>query len=233
MKPLRHDSSGRRRGQAGLSLVELMVGITVGLFVLGGATLLVATQLGDNRQLLLETQLRQDLRATMDIMTRELRRSGVSDLAVNNVWFPGSAGAAPSALAPIALSADGSEVTFRYRRGSAEGPYGFKLEGSRIKSLLGGNWQDLTDATVMEVTDFAVVLDEEIEETIPCPRACSVDPTDTACWPSLIVRNYTVTLAVQAVSDENVRRSQSSRVRVRNDRLSFNDPLNPTRLCPT
>lgn len=66
--------------QRGLSLVELLVGISVGLFVLAGATLLLSTQLGDNRRLLLETQLQQDLRATMDIITRELRRAGVNKI---------------------------------------------------------------------------------------------------------------------------------------------------------
>lgn len=63
-----HREGGAR--QRGLSLVELMVGITVGLFVVAAAATLVANQLSDNRRLLLETQVQQDLRATMDIITR-------------------------------------------------------------------------------------------------------------------------------------------------------------------
>ena len=64
------------RSQRGLSLVELMVGIAVGLFVVAGAVMVVTTQLGDNRRLLLDAQLQQDLRATLDIVTREVRRAG-------------------------------------------------------------------------------------------------------------------------------------------------------------
>ncbi len=45
------------RSQRGLSLVELMVGITDGLFVVAAAATLVANQLSDNRRLLLETQV--------------------------------------------------------------------------------------------------------------------------------------------------------------------------------
>ncbi|MBL0296208.1 MAG: hypothetical protein IPQ21_03185 [Betaproteobacteria bacterium] len=55
-----------------------MVGITVGLFIVAAAAMLVTTQLGDNRRLLLETQVQQDLRATADIITRELRRAGLA-----------------------------------------------------------------------------------------------------------------------------------------------------------
>jgi len=216
--------------QRGLSLVELLVGISVGLFVLAGATLLLSTQLGDNRRLLLETQLQQDLRATMDIITRELRRAGVNtDQAVNNVWQPGFAGALNNALAPVTLAEDGSEIVYRYRRLGAEGPYGFRFADGRIRSLIGGNWQELTDAAVMTVTDFSVVEEEEAVERLPCPKACSADPDDVSCWPTLTVRTFSVSIEVQSVSEPALRRSQNSRVRVRNDRLGFN---NGAALCP-
>jgi type IV pilus assembly protein PilW len=46
-------STRMRRGQRGLSIVELMVGVAIGLFVVAGAAMLLSTQLSDNRQLLL------------------------------------------------------------------------------------------------------------------------------------------------------------------------------------
>ena len=55
-----------RAAQRGLSIVEMMVGIAVGLIVVAAATLMVAGQLADNRRLLLETQVQQDLRASAD-----------------------------------------------------------------------------------------------------------------------------------------------------------------------
>ncbi len=57
---------------------------------------------------------------------------------------------------PIDLNEAGNEIVFSYRRAGNEGPYGFKLEGTVIKSLLGPGWQDLTDGNVMSVTDFKV-----------------------------------------------------------------------------
>ena len=82
----------RRCVARGLSLVELMVGIAVGMFVVAAAATLVATQLTENRGLQLELQVQQDLRATADIITRELRRgaslASFGD-ATSYVWTPG------------------------------------------------------------------------------------------------------------------------------------------------
>ena len=75
--------------QRGLSIVELMVGIAVGLFVVAAASTLVATQLSDNRRLMLETQVHQDLRAAADIITREVRRSGYWNAAPTQLAVPG------------------------------------------------------------------------------------------------------------------------------------------------
>lgn len=219
--------------QRGLSLVELMVGITIGLFVVAGASLVVATQLGDNRRLLLETQLQQDLRATLDIVTREIRRAGgVADAtALAGLWQEGGGPVARNNLATIDLNADLDEVVFRYRRGGNEGPFGFRLSSGVVQSLLGGNWQALTDANVMTVTTFTVTPTPEPAVQIPCPRLC--DDGTQSCWPTLAVRAYTVDIAARSRSDPAVQRSVRSQVRLRNDLLEFNDPLHPDRVCPT
>ena len=70
-----------------------MVGVAIGLFVVAAATMLVATQLSDNRRLMLETQVQQDLRATADIIARELRRAGHWAKARDGVWYEGNAAA--------------------------------------------------------------------------------------------------------------------------------------------
>jgi len=79
-----------RRRQAGLSMVELMVGVAIGLFVVAGATMAVSNQLGDNRRLMLETQIQQDLRAAADVIARDLRRSGYWASAQGGVWHAGA-----------------------------------------------------------------------------------------------------------------------------------------------
>jgi type IV pilus assembly protein PilW len=236
------------RTQRGLSLVELMVGIAVGLFVVAGTVMIVATQLGDNRSLLLETQLQQDMRATLDIVTRELRRAGgVADAtALAGLWQEGSPTVVENNLGVIELNKAGGieacdvgdevgdEVVFRYRRAGNEGPYGFKCEAGVIKSLLGPNWQDLTDGNVMTVTAFTVTpvaADPPLPPVqIPCPKLCADDTSD--CWPTLAMRAYTIDISARSRSDTSVQRSMRSIVRLRNDVLQFHDSLPPDQACP-
>jgi len=217
----------------GMSLVELMVGITVGLFVVAAATTLMANQLSDNRRLLLETQVQQDLRATMDIITRQIRRAGAVDilLAQTGLATANGAGGAKSAYTNMPLPA-GTEVGFRfYRDASDAGPYGFKLEANTIKTLLsGGGWQELTDSNVMKVTAFSVAPVVVASTVLPCPKLCA-DGT-AACWPQLVVRDYTVNITAEAKNDTTVQRTMSSRVRLRNDWVRFNDAANPNAVCP-
>lgn len=78
-----------KRAERGLSIVELMVGITISLFILAGATLVLTTQLDSNRRLLLEAQLQQDLRTAADMISRDVRRAGHWGRSYCNVW-PGS-----------------------------------------------------------------------------------------------------------------------------------------------
>ncbi|GAB4036670.1 MAG: hypothetical protein Fur0014_03520 [Rubrivivax sp.] len=219
-----------RRREAGMSLVELMVGIAVGLFIVGAATMVVTTQLGDNRRLLIETQLQQDLRASVDIITRELRRSGAWGAASQGIWYPESP--SPAASNPFqALDVDGEagSVTFEYHRGpGAEGPYGFRLRSGVIQTQLAGSgWQDLTDANVMTVTRFAIESVENRSDPLPCPRLCP-DGT-TGCWPRLVSRTLRIDIEAEARGDDSVQRTLSTVVRPRNDEVEFN---NGGSVCP-
>jgi type IV pilus assembly protein PilW len=192
------------------------------------------TQFGHNRRLLLETQLQQDLRATMDIVTRELRRAGGSAAALSGVWSPGAPPVAPNPLGVVDVNPGFDQVQLRYQRAADAGPYGFKLDSGTIRSLLGGSWQELTDSNVMRVTQFRITPALTPSEPLPCPRACNVaDPADTSCWPTLAVRRVTVEIAATSRHDPAVQRSLRTEVRLRNDLLNFNDPGHPDRVCPS
>ena len=221
------------RAQRGMSLVELMVGITVGLFVVAAAATLMSTQLVDNRRLLAETQLQQDLRATVDIITRQLRRAGAQELGIAQTGIAqiDGTGGAKNIYAPMTLPPAGSEVQFRfYRSADDSGPYGFKLDRSVIKTLVGGDWQELTDVNSVNVTDFQITLKPPpaSDMLLPCPKLCAGGLT--GCWPKLVVRNFVVTISAQSRIDTKVQRSITSEVRVRNDWVQFANPANP--ICP-
>lgn len=212
--------------QRGLSLVELMVGIAVGLFVVAAAAMLVSTQLNDNRRVLLETQLQQDLRATAEIITRELRRSGHWENAQSFLGapLPGN----PNAT--VTFDADHPHaVEFEYFRppGGAS-RYGFARQDSVLQTLLGaGGWQELTDANTVRITSFNITPDSEEAAAVPVPCSKPCPDGSSDCWPELrlTVRHLVVEIAGEAVSDPTVKRSLRSVVRLRNDLVNSD-------LCP-
>jgi type II secretory pathway pseudopilin PulG len=81
----------KMRRQAGLSLVELMVGITVGLIVTAGASIMALGQINEHRRLMLETQLQQDLRAAAELIQQDFRRIGFRGDATVGTWVPAGA----------------------------------------------------------------------------------------------------------------------------------------------
>ena len=217
----------------GLSLVELMVGIAIGLFIVASASLVVSTQLSDNRRLLLEVQVQQDLRATAEIITREIRRSGGRDNGAIGVWQQG-VGVTPNPFSAITQANGLSEVRFDYERGTNIPTLGFRLDPVRpvVQSFIGAGWQDLTDGNTLRVTAFRVEPVAPVVSIIPCSRSCSADPLDTSCWPRFSTRSYILEITGQAASDANVRRSIRSEVRVRNDQIIFHPAFPAGQVCP-
>ncbi len=224
----------RHRRQRGLSLVELLVGIAVGMFVVAAASMLVVTQLGDNRRMLLEVQVQQDLRATADIITRELRRAGSISLigdATAYVWSPGSDWLQNPYLAVTPASGASTSVSFQSNRTQgSSGPYGFRLNGGVIESqLAAAGWQALTDSATMRVTDFSITAQPQPAVRIACSKLCA-DGTQS-CWPTVTVRAYAISITGVSTSDPAVRRSIRSVTRLRNDQVTT-DPALGTRSCP-
>jgi prepilin-type N-terminal cleavage/methylation domain-containing protein len=232
----------RRRPQRGLSLVELMVGIAIGLFIVAAASLVVSSQLNDNRRLLLELQLQQDLRATADIVTRELRRAGGSGIAERGVVNPalvgGETAVANAYLALRVNSVVGSvnSVEYKYKRSNdEEGPFGYRLDSDgvvRARLTSSSGWQDLSDINTLVVDTFAIIETDSAPVVLPCPKDCPVGTGD-ACWPTVTVREFNVTISGRAPSDAAIRRSVTTQVRLRNDQVKFLAGGAVSAACPT
>ena len=215
-----------RRPRLGLSIVELMVGITIGLFILAGASMMLTTQLGDNRRLLLEAQVQQDLRSTVDMISREIRGAGYWSNASNQVWKPTVTN--PYSAGPLVATANNSSLEY-YK--SLENPGldnnlidnneygGFRLNagtGTIDVQLGSGNWQQLTDPAVLTVVQFTLV-----------PNTVAVDVPPSVPGGAILklcIRDVTLTIVVRAVHDAAVQRSISNRIRLRNDVVKASCP---------
>lgn len=211
----------------GISLVELLVGLAVGLFIAAAGVTLMAGNLRENRALMLESRLMQDLRTASDIISRDLRRAGYWAGAVAAVQLPAGSPAPTNPYAALAPSAAASDVvSFAFSRDAAENnsldsneQFGFRLRRGVIEMQLGGaNWQALTDANTVVISEFRVVPTlQDIDLSAQCAAACA--PGDSNCPPRQQVRSLAVSITARSSADASVQRSLNSSVRLRNDAL--------------
>lgn len=207
-----------RRLQRGLSLVELMVGIAIGLFIVAAASMLTTSHLDDNRRLMLETQVQQELRAAADIVARDLRRAGYWSAAQDGVSTPDRPTRLenPNAALSTAPGESSDDMLFAYTITDTNSAAGFRFDqanGVAQIKLGPGNYQPLTDPQLVSITTFDVVLRQtEVSLAAMCVTPC-VEP---AC-PKQLQRRYEFQIAGTATHDSSVRRSLSGQVRLPND----------------
>lgn len=214
------------RTARGFTLVEVLVGLALALLVVAGGSALLTSQIREHRALVLEARLMQDMRTAADLIARDLRRAGYWGDAGAGVW----SAVAPARLNPyVALAPDGAAsdaASLRYSRDAIENhvvdgneQFGFRLRNRAIEIQLGsGNWQALTDATLLAVTEFVItpqqgVIDLGAACPIPCP------PEGETC-PRQQVRSLALQISAHALADAAVTRTVQAQVRVRNDASS-------------
>lgn len=73
-------SSIRSHGQRGVSLVELMVSMTVGLFLLGAVALIYVNTSSSSRSSALESEMNENASIAMELLQRQIALTGYSDL---------------------------------------------------------------------------------------------------------------------------------------------------------
>jgi type IV pilus assembly protein PilW len=224
-----------RRVPSGMSLVEMMVGLALGLFIVAGASVLMTNQMGDNRRLLLETQIHQDLRAASDLIIRDLRRAGWWGSADSSVWRAGAAAPLTNPYGAVSPAAsDNATNQINYSISSANTTavvednavasneqFGFRLANNVIQMQVGDSgWQALTDANTIKVTTLNVTVADSVV-ALAC-FACAAGNAN--CPPQQTLRTIGVQITGQAVHDPNVIRSVQGSVRLRNDLVSGTCP---------
>ncbi len=221
-------TGARRRG---LSIVELMVGITIGLFILAGATLVMTSQTSDNRKLLLETQVQQDLRALAHYITRDIRRANYYGGAFRQVWSTNPALATFNPYNQLEPASSTGSPTITYARSLDDrlieaAPGNDTVSDSELVTIalnasthvvemtLGDAMQALTDANVLRITDLTFTVEFK-DLPVPCAAQCPVNPGN--CRLNQRQRTVSFSIVGEAVHDPRVRRSIQETVRLRND----------------
>jgi len=227
--------ASRASGQRGVSMIEMMVGTAVGLFIVAGGISLYATNLTNSRRILVESAVNQELRAAADLISRDLRRAGYWGNAIQSTITTGSSSLTTSN--PYnAVSDSATEVTYQFSR-DTEGLYtasqadhntqadneqfGFRLnatDGSVEMQTANGTWVAFTRPDVVRVTTFSVTPTATVINlgTLCSPQKAIGSPR----YPTSTIRSYNIQLVGQSATDANVQRRLDSIVRLRNDQLS-------------
>jgi prepilin peptidase dependent protein B len=213
--------------QCGMSMIDLLMSVTIALFIVLAGTTLLAANVREDRSLLVEARLMQDLRTATDVVTRDLRRAGYwagstqarDDFAANPY----------TAVSPSAAPSD--VVIFQYSRDDTENnvvdineQFGFRLHNAAIEIQLGnGNWQALTDSQNLRVTTFVVTPNvQDIALQAFCANACATSESSRAgstCPPRQQIRSLDVTIKASLAADARVVRTLRSTLRLRNDAI--------------
>lgn len=218
---------GRRPAQRGIGLIELMVGITVGLIVTAGAALVATRQITEHRRLMLEVQMQQDLRVAADLIQQDLRRAGFRGVPENGIWEPEHTGAThvpakaatDNPYASLAVTGQGTTLEYRYAgyvNGALNGTdvvtdseqYAVRLSNKTLflqKGMVNGqpNWQPITDPDAIEITTFQPVIVTQqvaLNDLCMCPAG--------GCAPiTLTTRRLNITIQGVSKSDPAVKRT--------------------------
>jgi prepilin peptidase dependent protein B len=232
------------RRQRGLSLVEMLVGVVVGLFIVGGATKLVVDNLHSNRRNLLETRVNQDLRAAADLIARDLRRAGYWQNSINGIWSTAGVAPTPNPHRTVtkAGSAELGTLAYSYAKNNnnsldAGEQFGYQVASGVLQyQVASGNAQPVTDpnSVLIDANGFAITETQrsvELSDYCTCMVRLTCTAADfaasgpyTATRPLLLIRQFDVRLRGTSATDTAVTRELRETVRVRNDEISGTCP---------
>jgi len=204
----------RARGQRGLSLVELMISMTLGLLLMGGMLTLFHSALANSRNLNAGKQLEDELHGTLDLIVRDLRRAGAMGnplrqlLGVSNPFGVDTASAYTGEAASSCLTSsydfngNGSLDT-----SSSDERFGYRLRNGQVQARVSGQsctantspaWSAVTTLSQIQITALSFT-------------------TTVNTILGVSSRTTVVTLGGRLASDSTVSRSVSRTVRLRND----------------
>lgn len=233
--------------QQGLTLVELLVGIVVGLVVLsaaGGAMISYVKSHNDNQKIL---NLNQNMRGVMDIMGRDIRRAGymtsqINDLSAlkENPFFKEMCDLRICDVAGYS----GSCISFSYdingdslvtgsdnkKPNEKNEIFGFRLNNKVLEIKKSGKSTcENADFQYEGLSDKDISIDKLIFQINGANGLNVDDPTKTCKDDSncLYVRSVSIELTASLKEDSNIKQTLVQTVKIRNDKFKQKTVTSP------
>ena len=209
--------------EKGFSLIELMISITVGMIVTAAVGHLFGQTVKFNSSALVMTRLNQDLRATMSIMTSDIRRAGYWGQAETGIsggaTNPFTQGNNELSASEFTGEAANSCITYAYDYNDdgvvdSDEKRGFRLKSGILQMAIQDAdcltnlfWEPVSDSNVTTITGLTFT-----------PNFQSID-IDGDGNVDMTIKEVEVILTGQLVVDSGVSRTLLETVRVRNESI--------------
>jgi prepilin-type N-terminal cleavage/methylation domain-containing protein len=223
-----HTTSSR---QQGFSLMEIMISLTLSLVVTAAMVALMSSSLGNTSRIVNMTKLTDDMRMTMQMLTRDVRRTSYNANAMfcyanDDCGTDGSLTMAPD----ISISAGGDCFTYLldrdhdgdstendaggFRRVTAGGVGVIEMwigDASPDCGAADSNWVNITNPDSMDIASFAVDDDLSYSDVIFDDGA--------GFTISQRVRKLRINMRAQLTANDSISRDIEDIISVRNDIL--------------
>jgi len=220
------------KGQSGFTLIEAMIGMALSMIVVTSMVGLMSSSLGSASRVIQMSQLADDLRNTMSMVTRDMRRANYnanaylcfanSDCAVDGTT---------NQVGVVTINTNNDCLIFNLDRdqngdGTADGAGGFRRSvdgtagfiemwvGDATPSCTGthADWIGLTDPDFVDVTLFSI--DDQFPGSESFTGSVIEEGGGTL---NQTTRQIKVQIAGTLVLDDNISRSIEDTINVRND----------------
>lgn len=215
------------RHQHGISLTELMVSLSIGVLLMLGLTTFMSGTTASNASAIKTIQFNQELRATMTLMVRDIRRAGYWGSPTYATGALSGVGYGTGYSNPFVSVNTGTTgcILYRYDKNNnstldAGEYFGFQLNGTGIDMLNGGTnsstcggtdgWTPLINTKNLKITNLV------FSETDSAP----IYTNGTSSGPNIKVRYVTITLTAQSATDSKIQQTLQETIRLGNDLFS-------------
>jgi len=182
--------------QAGLTLIEMMIAMLIGLLVTGSIISVFISNVKSSSENVRMIQLNQELRTVMTFISDEIKRSGYSaDPTIITFIDDFNTATANCVLYSYDVNGNGVQTTNE--------KFGFRLNGntiewgSNVACGANANWQDLTEANIADITAFTIVPSNIPAGTIFIKQLVITITGDTTLFPGTASRTVTETIRVR------------------------------------
>jgi type IV pilus assembly protein PilW len=200
----------------GFTLIELMIAMTISLFIVAAILTLYVSMSSSNIDYLKSIRLNNELRAAMNRMTSDIRRAGHYRDAASTYAASSALASNPFAdTTATSVRISSGAILFSYDKDSSDGTdtdgSGYRLNGGAVEycvqndavcsPAVSADWQNITDEDVINITDLTF----------------TVNIYNTSSSAAIQLNQVGISLTGELISDTDFTRTMTETVTVRNE----------------